>query len=123
MSVRSADPAKTQSAITETWQRFCPDDVLKIETARAHLARLYEADMRLGKLEGCRSHRRKHSGCNVLTVRRDEHFSVVPHVSSLLDCPSNGPVPGVCACIYRGSERCSALWTQRGHVRYNGEDL
>ncbi len=50
MSVRSADPAKTQSAITETWQRFFPDDVLKIETARVHLARLYEADMRLGKL-------------------------------------------------------------------------
>lgn len=52
MSVRSRDPAATRLAIQQLWPRYFPDDVLRIEPVQAHLARLYDGDLRLGKLIG-----------------------------------------------------------------------
>jgi putative ABC transport system permease protein len=52
VSVRSEAPAVTQRDIPAVWSRHFPDDVLRLEPVRVHLERLYDADLRLGKLIG-----------------------------------------------------------------------
>ena len=52
VSVRTRSPAATRLAIQQMWPRYFPDDVLRIAPVRAHLARLYDGDLRLGKLIG-----------------------------------------------------------------------
>lgn len=52
VSVRSEAPAVTQREIPTVWSKHFPDDVLRLEPVRVHLERLYDADLRLGKLIG-----------------------------------------------------------------------
>jgi putative ABC transport system permease protein len=52
LSVKADDTASTARQIQVLWPVHFPDDVLRLEPVRVHLQRLYEADVRLGKLIG-----------------------------------------------------------------------
>ena len=55
LSVYSSDPVKTRQEIEKLWPTHFPNEILQIETVQAQLDRLYEGDLRLGKMIGAGS--------------------------------------------------------------------
>jgi len=50
ISVRTIDPQRTRRDVGMLWPRFFPDELLRIDTVQNQLERLYDRDLRLGKL-------------------------------------------------------------------------